>query len=134
MLLRRTGNNRDVRGNLGPASVVVQAKPGTDWIHDRWQAASDMHGSQIPGAHWIQLEFQFENGVGVVADRIILDWETAYADEYVLEASSEPFVLDGNANGDVQKRKVIIITRTTRSIRKRFGPCSTGGIRKTWRT
>uniref|UniRef100_A0A7S4AD28 F5/8 type C domain-containing protein n=1 Tax=Pseudo-nitzschia australis TaxID=44445 RepID=A0A7S4AD28_9STRA len=94
----------DVRGNLGPASVVVQAKPGTDWIHDRWQAASDMQGSQIPGAHWIQLEFQ---NVGVVADRIILDWETAYADEYVLEASSEPFVVDANTNTNsgVQKKK-----------------------------
>lgn len=81
--------NSDVRGNLGPASVVIQAKPGTDWIHDRWQAASDMHGTQIHGAHWIQLEFQ---DTSVVPDKIVLDWETAYADEYVLEASSEPIV------------------------------------------
>ena len=74
--------------------MVVQAKPGTDWIHDRWQAASDMHGSNIPGAHWIQLEFK-DVGGGVVADKIVLDWETAYADKYVLEASLEPF---GNGN------------------------------------
>ena len=46
-----------------------------------------MHGKQIPGEHWIQLEFK-EN-TGVVADKIVLDWETAYADEYVLEASLE---------------------------------------------
>lgn len=81
----------DVRGNLGPVSVVLQADPGTDWIHDRWQAASNMHGKQIPGEHWIQLEFQ---NTTVVADRIVLDWETAYADEYVLEASLEPISND----------------------------------------
>jgi hypothetical protein len=46
-----------------------------------------MHGKQIPGEHWIQLEFE---DTTVVADRIVLDWETAYADEYVLEASLEP--------------------------------------------
>jgi hypothetical protein len=67
--------------------VVIQAKPGSDWIHDRWQAASNMHGKQIPGEHWIQLEF--EGNTAVVADKIVLDWETAYADEYVLEASLE---------------------------------------------
>jgi len=83
----------DVRGNLGPATVVVQAKPGTDWIHDRWQAASNMHGKQIPGEHWIQLEFQ---NTTVVADKIVLDWETAYADEYVLEASLEPIAKNPN--------------------------------------
>lgn len=32
----------DTRGNLGPCSVVVQASPGSDWLKDRWQAASDM--------------------------------------------------------------------------------------------
>ena len=67
--------------------MVVQAKPGSDWTHDRWQAASNMHGKQIPGEHWIQLEF--EENTAVVADKIVLDWETAYADEYVLEASLE---------------------------------------------
>ena len=82
---------RDVHGNLGPVSVVLQAKPGTDWIHDRWQAASNMHGKQIPGEHWIQLEFQ---DTEVVVDRIVLDWETAYADEYILEGSSEPITND----------------------------------------
>ena len=89
--------NSDVRGNLGPVSVVIQADPGTDWIHDRWQAASNMHGKQIPGEHWIQLEFQKAT---VVADRIVLDWETAYADQYVLEASLEP-ITNESPNSDV---------------------------------
>lgn len=91
-------NRSDVRGNLGPASVVVQAKPGADWIHDRWQAASNMHGKQIPGEHWIQLEFehQNQNDTTVVCDRIVLDWETAYADDYVLEASLEPIAENPN--------------------------------------
>merc|ERR1712161_58961 len=47
-LVSRLENNvvatSDVRGNLGPISVVIQSKPGSDWIHDRWQAASNMHG------------------------------------------------------------------------------------------
>eukprot|EP00536_Pseudo-nitzschia_multiseries_P003787 jgi/Psemu1/284663/fgenesh1_pg.59_\ len=92
-----TGNAAllDVRGNLGPAAVVLQAHPGTDWIHDRWQAASDMHGSQIPGSHWIQLEFV--DGP-VVPTTIVLDWETAYADEYVLEASSLRAFPDNNGS------------------------------------
>jgi hypothetical protein len=47
----------DVRGNLGPPSVMIQETPGTDWLKDRWQAASDMHGTAIPGVHWVMLEF-----------------------------------------------------------------------------
>ncbi len=35
----------DTRGNLAPCSVVVQKHPGTDWLRDRWQAASDMGGN-----------------------------------------------------------------------------------------
>ena len=54
-----------------------------------------MHGKRIPGEHWIQLEFE---DTEVVADRIILDWETAYADEYVLEASSTSFAANNNNN------------------------------------
>lgn len=78
----------DVRGNLGPASVVIQPKPGDDWLHDRWQAASDMHGTNIPGGHWIQLDF----GSKIVVDSVVLDWETAYADRYILEGSLDPIV------------------------------------------
>lgn len=87
--LSRTGKvvaTADVRGNLGPASVVVQPHPGHDWIHDRWQAASDMHGTAIKGVHWIHLDF----GAEIVPDEIILDWEAAYSDRYRLEASLTP--------------------------------------------
>lgn len=74
----------DVRGNLGPCSVVVQDPPGTDWLKDRWQAASDMGGTAIPGRHFVVLDFQRT----VVADRVHLDWETAFADSYRLEVSA----------------------------------------------
>ena len=30
----------DVVGNLGPIDVVLQAKPGTNWLHDRWQVCN----------------------------------------------------------------------------------------------
>lgn len=83
----------DVRGNLGPASVVIQRHPGKDWIHDRWQAASDMHGKNIPGTHWIMLDF----GTEVVVDRIVLDWEAAYSDQYRLEGSLEPISTESPA-------------------------------------
>jgi hypothetical protein len=83
---RQVTATADVRGNLGPASVVIQSVPGTDWIHDRWQAASDMHGTAIRGAHWILLDF----GKEIVPERIILDWEAAYSDQYRLEASLDP--------------------------------------------
>ena len=46
----------DTRGNLGPGSVIVQPNPGTNWLHDRWQAASDMGGTAIPGSHWIEID------------------------------------------------------------------------------
>jgi len=74
-----------VRGNLGPPSVVVQDPPGDDWLRDRWQAASDMHGSAIPGRHFVQLAFPED----VIPTKAILDWEAAYADDYVLEVSSD---------------------------------------------
>lgn len=87
--LSRTGKviaTADVRGNLGLASVVVQSIPGKDWIHDRWQAASDMHGTAIGGVHWIHLDFVAE----IVPEKIILDWEAAYSEKYRLEASLDP--------------------------------------------
>lgn len=71
----------DVRGNLGPAKVMLDPN-GTDWLHDRWQAASDMHGTAIHGAHWVQLDF--ETAI-VVPTRIVLDWETSYSKDYRIE-------------------------------------------------
>jgi hypothetical protein len=84
----------DVRGNLGPASVVIQQDPGKDWIKDRWQAASNMHGTAIKGTHWVLLDF----GTEIVVDEIVLDWEAAYADKYRLEGS---LVDPGTDNADV---------------------------------
>jgi hypothetical protein len=87
----------DVRGNLGPAEVVVQPVPGTDWLHDRWQAASDMHGKNIPGRHWIQLEFT----ANIIVDTIRLDWETAYASDYRIEGSMNP-ITGGESSQSVE--------------------------------
>jgi len=84
----------DVRGNLGPASVVIQKNPGTDWIKDRWQAASNMHGTAIKGAHWVKLDF----GREIVIDKVVLDWEAAYANQYKLEGST--FDLSDDDDGE----------------------------------
>lgn len=70
----------DVRGNLGPPEVMLNN--GTDWINDRWQAASDMHGTAIKGIHWVHFDF-----IGVVTlSTVVLDWEAACSDNYKLEA------------------------------------------------
>ena len=76
----------DKRGNLGPASVVVQAEPGSDWIRDRWQAASDMGGTAIPGKHWLVLDL----GREATASKAVLDWEAAFANKYQILVSSAP--------------------------------------------
>jgi hypothetical protein len=83
----------DVRGNLGPAAVLLNN--GTNWIKDRWQAASDMHGTNIQGSHWVQLSWTTLAGSSTVTTasvpqnvaivRIVLDWEAAYADRYDLQ-------------------------------------------------
>ena len=74
----------DVKGNLGPASVLNQDPPGQDWIKDRWQAASDMHGTAIKGAHWIIMEFASP----ITMSYIVLDWEAALSKDYRIEVSS----------------------------------------------
>ena len=74
----------DVRGNLGPISVVLQAQPGKDWLKDRWQAASDMGGTAIPGVHWVVLDL----GGQAELECVTLDWETAYAKDYRLEGKN----------------------------------------------
>ncbi len=83
----------DVRGNLGPANVVIQKHPGDDWLKDRWQAASDMGGTAIPGQHWIVLDFGESKSVRV--DKVILDWEAAYATLYRIEGSLDDRNEDG---------------------------------------
>jgi hypothetical protein len=61
-------------GNLGPPSVVT-SEAMSDWLTDRWQAASDMSGSPIPGSQWLEVDL----GRTCVAERFVIDWETAFA-------------------------------------------------------
>ena len=75
-----------VRGNLGPPEVILN--DGEDWIRDRWQAASNMHGKAIHGEHWIRLKFSDQVKVRAVT-RIVLDWEAAYCDDYFVKLSGE---------------------------------------------
>lgn len=83
--LRGVEASCDVRGNLGPCSVILQDPPGTDWLKDRWQAASDMGGTAIPGAHWVIIDFKAL--VNVYA--MVLDWETAFAKDYRIYGRAE---------------------------------------------
>ena len=46
-----------VRGNLGPASVVTSSRID-DWLKDRWQAAKNMQGTPISGAHWLEVDLE----------------------------------------------------------------------------
>lgn len=89
----------DVRGNLGPASVIIQQNPGKDWIKDRWQAAGDMHGTAIPGQHWVILDFGENKSIHV--DKVVLDWEAAYAKNYRIEGSMDDIhTTKGDADAD----------------------------------
>jgi hypothetical protein len=70
-----------VRGNLASASAVTSAST-RDWLKDRWQAASDMNGTPIPGEHWVSIDL----GGPHLAVSFVLDWETACADDYAVQA------------------------------------------------
>lgn len=99
----------DVRGNLGPIEVIKQANPGTNWIKDRWQAASDMHGTAIKGQHWVTLEFSSPSTINV--SKVVIDWEAAYAKFYRLEGKQTDhgnwcILYDGNDNSEEFRRKV----------------------------
>jgi hypothetical protein len=65
------------RGNLGPPSVVTENSV-VDWLKDRWQAARDMYGTPLKGPQWVAIELAQR----CVPERVILDWETSYADDY----------------------------------------------------
>lgn len=101
ILLSPLSVTADVRGNLGPIDVVIQKMPGSNWLKDRWQAASDMGGTAIPGQHFVVLDFDSgngnnnDNGGKVRISKVILDWETAYASDYRIEGT--------NANNSVRK-------------------------------
>ncbi|CAB9504393.1 expressed unknown protein [Seminavis robusta] len=84
--LNTTKITTDVRGNLGPPEVMLRG--GTDWLKDRWQAASDMHGTAIQGHHQVMLSFHFP----VQVTSIVLDWEAAYSKDYLIEAAMSNLV------------------------------------------
>jgi hypothetical protein len=92
---KRVKVTTDVRGNLGPPEVLIQNPPGRDWIKDRWQAASNMHGKAIPGHHWVMLEFDEP----IVVSKIVLDWEAAYANLYVIKGSLEEITTENLFSG-----------------------------------
>jgi hypothetical protein len=69
----------DVRGNLGPASVVT-SEVVKDWLKDRWQAAKNMQGVPIPGPHWIEVDL--ERACKVF--KVLVDYETAYSADYAV--------------------------------------------------
>ena len=66
---------------LAPASAVTSAST-RDWLKDRWQAAADMNGTPISGEHWVSVDL----GGPHLAVSFVLDWETACADDYAVQA------------------------------------------------
>jgi len=70
----------DVRGNLGPPTVLTDEKEPVDWLTDRWQAALNMQGTPIPGEHWVQIDL----GSPCIITRVVLDWETAWSTHWNL--------------------------------------------------
>ena len=89
----------DVRGNLGECGVILNR--GDDWLKDRWQAASDMGGTAIPGPHKVEIEF----GRDVRVCSVEIDWETAYAEDYTISADSVR-VFDGAAPGASRRARM----------------------------
>jgi hypothetical protein len=81
----------DIRGNLGPANVMLTNINHIDWLKDRWAVASYryMRGTAIRGSHWVRLRFVNTTTTGLrlhQLTRIVLDWETAYAQDYRIDA------------------------------------------------
>ena len=77
--------NSDVQGNLGPPSVVTSQRV-SNWLKDRWQAAKDMSGTPIPGPHWVAVGLDSSE----VLHTVVLDWETAFADDWTLSGRAAP--------------------------------------------
>jgi len=69
----------DVHGNLGDPIVVLSERV-ENWLSDRWQAASNMQGSPIPGEHYLHLCLSQK----VIIKHVIIDFETAYSNHYKL--------------------------------------------------
>jgi len=69
----------DVRGNLGPASVITNESV-KDWLKDRWQAAKDMSGTPILGEHWLEVDLTRSCFI----HKILIDWESAFSDAWTI--------------------------------------------------
>ena len=89
----------DVRGNLGECGVIFNR--GDDWLKDRWQAASDMGGTAIPGPHKVEIDL----GRDVRVCSVEIDWETAYAEDYTIAADGVR-VFDGAAPGASRRARM----------------------------
>ena len=76
-------------GNLSPPSSVLSPSI-SDWLTDRWQAASDMSGTPIPGPHFLSLSFPSKRITSIKS--VTLDFETAHCDDYTVSllSSSNP--------------------------------------------
>jgi hypothetical protein len=60
----------------------VTSESVADWLKDRWQAASDMSGTPIPGEHWLEVDLGEPAQLGA----LLLDWESAFATRWTLQA------------------------------------------------
>ena len=89
----------DVRGNLGECGVILNR--ADDWLKDRWQAASDMGGTAIPGPHKVEIDL----GRDVQVCSVEIDWETAYAEDYTIAADGVR-VFDGAAPGASRRARM----------------------------
>ena len=89
----------DVRGNLGECGVILNR--GDDWLKDRWQAASDMGGTAIPGSHKVDIDL----GRDVRVCSVEIDWETAYAKDYTIAADGVR-IFDGAAPGAGRRERM----------------------------
>ena len=89
----------DVRGNLGECGVILNR--GDDWLKDRWQAASDMGGTAIPGSHKVEIDL----GRDVRVCSVEIDRETAYAEDYTIAADGVR-VFDGAAPGASRRARM----------------------------
>jgi hypothetical protein len=69
-----------------------------NWLKDRWQAAKNMNGHPIPGAHWLEIDIGEEitiyDGSGINSNanantsrllRFVIDWEDAYSNFWTIE-------------------------------------------------
>ena len=60
-----------------------------------------MHGTAIPGVHWVELEFPW---LVASISKVILDWEAAFARDYRIEVSMDQqdwhVLFDSHVNSD----------------------------------